>query len=169
MNKVLPILLILLSFSCCINAQTQFGKIKDIQVSIGVSSVFSNMKKPEQMRTEPFNYDNYNIDNPFFNSSSLTIYHAGVKPEFALSRKWSFLAGVHFMLTQFAINADNDYFYWLYKQDGTNSYFAQIKKINQLAFFAGIPMELRLTCAKFKMAICNVCESRSVIRFSIGC
>ncbi|MDR0792865.1 MAG: hypothetical protein LBE82_06115 [Chitinophagaceae bacterium] len=132
----------LLLFSHSIDARAQ----KNIQVEIGYSSVDANIKQPEQMRNEPFvNYD-YTI-------SSLMLLYAGVKREFVISKdkRWSFLAGVRFSLTQSAINANNDYFYWLYSQEGVNTDFARIKKINQFTYFVGIPLELRVMPQYFQL------------------
>ncbi len=94
-----------------------------------------------------------------FSTSSLTslswAWYAGVKSEiFSLNDRFGLQGGIRFSQYNSTVGKDEywgstiNYFYWLYRQEGTETEFLKIREIIQKTDYLGIPLEIRFLLPK---------------------
>ena len=135
------------------NSFSQETRLRYIGVESGMNFIESEMPDMNLIRGD---IPNYSMG---FSSSSLTSlsysWFAGVKSEiFSLNDRFGLQGGIRFSQLSNTIGkneywgSSTNYFYWLFRQDGTETEFLKIKEIGQKTNYLGIPVELRYFVAK---------------------
>jgi len=131
-------------------AQAQFEKRTSVGIDMSMSTYVSELRENSLIRAT--SSSTYFIENGTNNMETTTQrYHFGIKAEFLSSNRYlGILTGVRYTQIKSSIERDewfdngNSKFYVLYRQDGVNSEYAQVKNVRQMAEYIGIPVELRL-------------------------
>jgi hypothetical protein len=132
---------------------SQDSRLKYIGVESGMTFIESELPDMNLVRGDIPNYSTG------FSASSLTSlsynWYAGVKSEiFSLNDRFGLQSGIRFSQMSNTIGKDEywgsgtNYFYWLFRQEGTETEFLKIREILQKTNYLGIPVELRFFVAK---------------------
>jgi len=135
------------------NTFSQDTRLKYIGVETGMTFIESEMTDMNLIRGD---IPNYSIG---FSTTSLTnlshAWYAGVKAEiFSLNDRFGLQGGLRFSQISSTIGKDEywgsntNYFYWLFRQEGTETEFLKIKEIGQKTSYLGIPIEIRYFVSK---------------------
>jgi hypothetical protein len=135
------------------NSFSQNTRLKYLGVESGMNFIESELPDMSSIRGDIPNYS-YG-----YSSSSLTtlssIWFAGVKSEiFSLNDRFGLLGGLRFSQLINSIGKDKymgsstNYFYWLFRQEGTETEFLKIKEIRQKTEYLGIPVEVKYFVSK---------------------
>jgi hypothetical protein len=135
------------------NSFSQITRLKYIGVESGMTFIESELPDMNLIRGD---IPNYSMG---YSSSSLTsltyIWYAGVKSEiFSLNDRFGLQGGIRFSQIINTIGKDEywgsstNYFYWLFRQEGTETEFLKIKEILQKTDYLGLPVEIRFFIAK---------------------
>jgi hypothetical protein len=136
-----------------IHGFSQNTRLRYIGVESGMNFIESEMTDIDAIRG---NIPNYSMG---FSTGSLTslsyIWFAGVKSEiFSLNDRFGLQGGIRYSQISNSIGKDEywgsstNYFYWLFRQDGTETEFLKIKEISQKSGYLGVPVELRYFVSK---------------------
>ena len=146
--KIFPTLVLLFLIINHVSAQEK--KIRFIGVETGMD--FQGVGVPDysfirgQIASYPGNY--YTAYNLRGNHQK---WYGGVKAEMRSGNNhFGYLAGLRFTNIKSSIgkniftNDDPEYFYLLYKVEGTNTEYLKVKEINRASQYIGIPLEFRV-------------------------
>ena len=115
----------------------------------GASGMSCELVKPEQIRENHYSRyyyrDQYYSDyGRFGNYSTLQTINFGVKPEiFVFNNRIGIASGLRFIYAQTELTSDRNDFLWKLREEGMNTYYVQIKNIQQNNYLLGIPLEIR--------------------------
>jgi hypothetical protein len=131
-----------------INGYSQDTRLKYFGVESGMNFTMSEMSDMDAIRGD---IPNYSMGYSASNLTSLSYtWYAGVRSEiFSLNDRFGLQSGLRFSQICNTIGKDEywggstNYFYWLYRQEGTETEFLKIKEIRQNTGYLGIPVELR--------------------------
>lgn len=143
-------------FFVVISAQSsrpQVPRLKYIGIDAGVNFISGQMTDMSFIRSEvPSMYDPYSRSSV---SSRTNRYYTGVKYEvLSLTDRMGFLVGFRYSHISSVIGksdywSDHDnYFYWLYQNQGTNTDYLKVESIDQQDDYLGVPLEMRYYVAK---------------------
>lgn len=130
------------------NSFSQYPRLKYIGLESGMTFISCEMPDMNYIRGDIPNYATG------FSTSSLTnlsyLWYAGIKGEiFSLNDRFGLQAGLRFSQVSNTIGkeeywgSNTNYFYWLFRQQGTETEFLKIKEIGQKTGYLGIPVEIR--------------------------
>jgi hypothetical protein len=135
------------------NSFSQDTHLKYVGLESGMNFIESEMYDINTIRGD---IPNYSMG---FSSSTLTnlsyTWFAGMKSEiFSLNDRIGLQGGIRFSQINNTIGKDEywgsntNYFYWLFRQEGTETEFLKINEIHQKTDYLGIPVEIRYFVAK---------------------
>jgi len=121
---------------------------KYIGVEAGLAFFESNMLNVDFIRKDMSSYSTgYSTNNI---SSNTYKSYIGIKPEYyTLNGKLGGMVGIRFSRVDNIVGKNNymaegnNYFYFLYRQDGLTTEYLKVKQIDQHAEYLGIPVEIR--------------------------
>jgi hypothetical protein len=129
-------------------SDAQAKRLQYIGVEMGSTFIQSEMSEMDFIRGDvPAYYMGYNAKS----LTSLSYKNfAGIKYEiFSVNDRLSILTGLRISHMVNSIGKNNywsnnvNYFYWLYRQDGTNTEYLLVKDIIQKSDYIGIPVEVK--------------------------
>lgn len=149
-NKLL-LCICLLFFSFKISAQESDKKsdhLKYLGFEIGANAIVPQIMDMDFIRSEAPSY--YNQGEPATNLKGLEwSAFAGAKAGiYSINNKFRFWAGIRFTTMHASLgksayfSSNPDFFYFLYKQEGTTTEYLKVKEINQNSAYLGIPLEV---------------------------
>ena len=147
MNKSrwLGLFAILISGTC--HSFSQENRLKYVGVESGMTFIESEIPDMNSIRGDIPNYYTYTSSNL---TSLSHIWYAGAKSEiFSLNDRFGLQSGIRFSQLSNTIGKDEywgsgtNYFYWLFRQEGTETEFLKVKEILQKTSYLGIPVEIR--------------------------
>ena len=141
-QKSLFFIFLFLCVSFLVAQEEQKSNRFRINVDYGIASVTSNLKGNWSVRQDVESYDYRDGGNSL--SYNAWLMSCGVKPEYQLlNDKLGILTGIQYLRTMSNLSKDNTYFYLRYKQEGANTEFARIKRVEECSNYIGIPVELK--------------------------
>jgi hypothetical protein len=124
-------------------------------VELGTDVLFFFFNKPSRIRenhsSHYYHYDDYDYYGGFiYEGQTMNVFYFGVKPEYAISKRFTVSAGIRFSFSQIVYDSDREYFLWKISEseDGTNTNYLKIKDITQRNYYLGIPMEMKIFPSK---------------------
>jgi hypothetical protein len=146
---VLCICLLFFSFKILAQeADMKSNHLKYLSFETGANAIIPQITEMDFIRSEAPSY--YNQGEPGTNLTGLEwSAFAGAKAGiYSINNKFNFWAGLRFTTMHASLgksayfSSNPDFFYLLYKQEGTNTEFLKVKEINQHSSYLGIPLEV---------------------------
>jgi hypothetical protein len=147
MKLYFALLLCLLSFDTGLTF-AQEKRLKYIGIETGMTFYENQMSNTDYIRGDIPSYGNG------YSTSSITSLcqklFIGLKTEIlTMNDRFGLSAGLRYSRINSSAGkpdywtANSNYFYWLYRQEGVNTYYLRVREINQTSDYMGIPLEIR--------------------------
>ena len=129
----------------------QDGQTHNLKLAfeLGANVMSCELVKPEQIRENHYSRyyyrDKYDYDYGYVRDySDLRTFHFGVKPEiFVFNNRIGIASGLRFTYAKSELVSNRNDFLWKLREEGLNTYYVQIKDIQQNNYLLGIPFEVR--------------------------
>lgn len=159
MNKVktYPILLIIIYQAILLPANSQDEKKKFIYVDAGIDFIACEAPAKDYIRDDVNPYYYYYYYDYYDDNSADQINAMFYKNYFSIKGEYKVLnnvlgltSGIRYTHLQSSIGkqmywrSSSEFFYVLYKEDGSTSEYARVKEIVQNSHYLGIPLELKI-------------------------
>ena len=126
----------------------QENRLKHVGVETGMTFMEGEMLQVDNIRAEISSYSSDYGTNNIANFSYKSF--AGVKYEIlSLNDRFGLLVGLRYSHIINTVskeehwNSNTNYFYWLHSQDGINTEYFRVKKINKASDYISVPVEVR--------------------------
>ena len=125
-------------------------------IEAGVSSVLSQINKPEMIRENRYHY--YDQDYDYYcgfvrDASNVTLFNFGAKLEYVLHKRIAVASGLRFSFYKATLNSDRDCFLWKVSETEISSNYIKINNISQTNYYLGIPLEIRFFLSEKDYAV----------------